>query len=102
MGKATLKYTPPSLQKKVESGRATNTEAKTYYKAENDERAGRVKDILSQMYDEDGADETNLVDLLSDIRHFCDVYAVEFGAADRVAHNHYTCEVVQARTGVTQ
>ncbi len=90
------------MRKKVESGRATNAEAKTYYKAENEERAGRVKDILSQMYDGEGADETNLVDLLSDIRHFCDVYAVEFHAADRVAHNHYTSEVVQAREGVAQ
>ena len=96
------KHTPPSLRAKVESGSATKTEAKAYYRSENEERAGRIKDLLSGMYDSKGADETNLVDLLSDIRHFCDVYAVEFAAADRVAHNHYTCEVVQARTGVAE
>ena len=75
---------------------------KAEYQRENEERAGRVKDILSAQHDEDGGDETNLTDLLADIRHFCDVYAVDFAEADRSAHDHYTAEVVQARTGVPQ
>ena len=75
---------------------------KAEYRRGNEERAGRVKDILLQFYDEAGGDETNLTDLLADIRHFCDLYAVEFAEADRMAHTHYTAEVVEAGTGVPQ
>jgi hypothetical protein len=46
--------------------------------------------------------ETALVDLLANIRHFCDSKQIAFHEADAAAHRHYTSEVVQARTGVEQ
>jgi hypothetical protein len=46
--------------------------------------------------------ETALVDLLANIRHFCDLKQIAFHEADDSAHRHYTAEVVQARTGREQ
>lgn len=92
----------PNLQHKVEAGTATNTEAKMYHRSNNEARAGNVCDILRGRYDRDDDDETKLTDLLSDIRHFCDVYGVDYAVADRADHNHYTAEVAQAQTGVAR
>ena len=36
--------------------------------------------------------EEFVIDMLASLRHFCDTYAVEFGEADRIAHNHYLVE----------
>lgn len=36
--------------------------------------------------------DTDVVDLLTDIMHYCDVYAVDFGAALSSAENHYNAE----------
>src|SRR5438067_3570646 len=46
--------------------------------------------------------QTAIVDLLANVRHFCDAKGIEFHEADDSAHRHYTAEVVQARTGVEQ
>ena len=43
--------------------------------------------------------QTAIVDLLTNVRHFCDAKGIEFHEADDSAHRHYTAEVVQARTG---
>ena len=46
--------------------------------------------------------ETAVTDLLSNIRHFCDIKALAFSELDNCAYGHYVAEVVQARTGVEQ
>ena len=46
--------------------------------------------------------QTGIVDLLANVRHFCDAKGIKFHEADDDAHRHYTAEVVQARTGVEQ
>lgn len=46
--------------------------------------------------------ETAVTDLLANIRHFCDAKGLDFGCLDNDAYGHYSVEVVQARTGVTQ
>ncbi len=33
--------------------------------------------------------EINLRDLLTDLRHWCDLHDIDFDAADRMAKNHY-------------
>ena len=43
-----------------------------------------------------------VIDLLADIRHWCDEAKSQFSELDRTAHMHYTAEVVQARTGEEQ
>jgi hypothetical protein len=45
---------------------------------------------------------TALVDLLANVRHFCDAKGIAFHEADDSAHRHYSAEVVQARTGEEQ
>jgi hypothetical protein len=45
---------------------------------------------------------TALVDLLADIRHYCDSSRIAFHDLDQSAHRHYTAEVVQGRTGEEQ
>jgi hypothetical protein len=37
--------------------------------------------------------ETAVRDLLSDLRHYCDCYAVDFGNEDRIAHSNYLAEL---------
>jgi hypothetical protein len=45
-------------------------------------------------------DFTNaVVDLLADIRHFCEARKIAFDEADHSADRHYIAEVEQARTG---
>ncbi len=44
------------------------------------------------------APENNLAvrDLLADLKHYCDANAIDFYAELKVAHRHYTEEVVEA------
>ena len=44
--------------------------------------------------------ETALTDLLANARHFADSKGLDYFTIDDAAQNHYTVEVVQARTGV--
>lgn len=79
--------------------------SKAKFARENRDRAAYVRGLLEQSTRYSAkteGHETALVDLLSDIRHFCDSRGLNLADIDRVAHNHYTCEVVQARTGVEQ
>lgn len=77
--------------------------AKKRYQKENTARGSEFAEILVTRY---GAtregQETALTDLLADVRHFCDTTGLNFSHVDRRAHEHYTAEVVQARTGVEQ
>jgi len=50
----------------------------------------------------DNEPATAIVDLLADIRHWCDLHGQEFAELDSRAYGHYTTEVVQARTGEEQ
>jgi hypothetical protein len=70
---------------------------------ENSQAAARVDHVLefirTQSMNFDDDDETAIVDLLSDIRHWCDEHAQAFAALDRRAHQHYTTEVVETLKG---
>jgi len=55
--------------------------------------------IRTQGMNFDDDDETAIVDLLADIRHWCDEHAQAYAALDRRAHEHYTTEAVEARKG---
>lgn len=48
------------------------------------------------------ADESQVQDLLTDIRHWCDAHDREFAELDAAAYRHYSAERVQAITGVDQ
>lgn len=54
-------------------------------------RARKIAKAGIQYYGEEEPDEY-AVDFLTDLRHYCDYYGVEFAAADRVAHKHYLKE----------
>ena len=76
------------------------------YRAENKAAAERIDRAFEMMrtqgeYSGSG-DSEDVTDLLADLRHFCDKEGLDFGELDSTAHRHYTAEVVQARTGVTQ
>lgn len=74
--------------------------ARTRYQRENRARTIRVRDILNECYSAKTENsETALTDLLADIRHFCDAKELAFSDVDRRAHEHYSAEIVQARTG---
>ncbi len=60
------------------------------------ERAGTPYDPLRSR-DSYGA---GIVELLVNIRHFCDMKALNFGVLDADAYQRYSAEVVQARTGI--
>ena len=78
--------------------------AKREYRKQNRAASSRVDRVLELIrtqgmsFDED--DETALVDLLTDMRHWCDAHGEGFAALDRRAHAHYTAEVVEARSAM--
>ena len=47
---------------------------------------------------DDESPETFAVDLLADIRHFCDKHQLEFHKLNKLAYGHYTAEVVGERS----
>ncbi len=52
--------------------------------------------LLRAQYD-DGtdADECNIIDMLTDLRHACDTIRLDFATCDLMAYEHY-CEEVQS------
>ena len=86
--------------------RSDRTAEQARYRKENRERAKRIDRMLELMRTQGdydcGGDATDVQDMLSDIRHWCDANKVSFDELDRVAHMHYTAEVVQAHTGEEQ
>ena len=42
----------------------------------------------------DGTEDASLIDLLTDLRHYCDAHGLGFADADRLAHQHYLAELV--------
>jgi hypothetical protein len=63
----------------------------------NQDRADRVTTTLAAYMATKGetpdTPETDLIDLLADIRHFCDTEELALGDLDRIAHGHYLAEV---------
>lgn len=61
-------------------------------------RASALKRILRQTYDEGrGVTATNIVDMLTDLRHLCDAEGLNFADCDRIAREHYRPEFAQGR-----
>ncbi len=56
----------------------------------NSKRVARCADALQSYSDSDA--KLNLVDLLTDTRHWCDQNAESFGELDRTAYQHYLAE----------
>jgi hypothetical protein len=85
----------------------TQAGARKAYRKENERRVRAIARSIRTMYhwpapqSRDGS-STGIIDLLADIRHYCDAYELDFGKLDKTAYRHYTAEVVQARTGEEQ
>ena len=41
--------------------------------------------------------ETTVIDVLADLRHLCDVLEIDFANCDRIGHDHYLCELQEAK-----
>lgn len=53
------------------------------------QRAASLRKILWTIYDDGkGADLANVVDCLTDLRHLCLTYHIDFFRADRAARDH--------------
>ena len=69
--------------------------------AHNKPRAARIAAILEK-YKTEQLGETgpvgseDLVDLLTDIRHYCDAHGLELARHDRMAHENYLYELKHA------
>lgn len=59
-------------------------------------RAKKLRAAMDELYDEAALDDA-LIDLLADARHFADAHGLDFGEADRKAHDHYCLELGWAR-----
>ena len=55
------------------------------------QRAKSLTTILTKTYDPHGAQE-NVTDMLTDLRHLCDVKGWDFADLDRQAYQHYRTE----------
>ncbi len=69
----------------------------TYSNPTNESRAAKAIQALSG-YDHGDDLHTNIVDLLSDLRHLCGLHGLDFGNLDRVAYQHYCAEIHNVRT----
>lgn len=64
----------------------------------NDDRSGRAADLLliySQRHDKGEDEETTFTDLLADLMHYADTYAIEWDGAVSRARMHYVAEVCE-------
>jgi hypothetical protein len=65
------------------------------YESRSAQRAGAVEDLMMIYRERNEAEHehgTNAVDLLTDLRHWCDVYAVNFHQACDMSYQHYLAE----------
>ncbi|QOJ14000.1 MAG: hypothetical protein HRU75_04820 [Planctomycetia bacterium] len=58
----------------------------------NAERAERFDQALAR-YNDEYDTVANLIDLLADARHWCDLHEQCYGDLDRIAHDHYLAEL---------
>ena len=63
-------------------------------------RAKKLRAAMEELYDEAAPDDA-LTDLLADARHFADAHGLDFGEADRKAHDHYCGELGWTRHSET-
>lgn len=57
----------------------------------NRHRVKRIRQTINAHYDVfDNA--ASVIDLLADIRHFCNAKRLEFHTLERIAHSHYAAE----------
>jgi len=63
----------------------------------NSDRVRRARSALCSAYDPYQEGKDALVDLLADLRHYCDSHGWDFADADRVAHDHYLIELAEGR-----
>ena len=68
------------------------------YAKENRERAKRAAKVLGGY--SGGADdlESDIADLLADLRHLCDGLGLDFAELDKCGYRHYSAERVRAAT----
>ena len=88
------------VQKRTKEDRAL-AKRRRAYREQNEVRAERITKLIGYPSTQ-GDSKQAVIDLLADIRHWCDEAKSQFYKLDRVAHMHYTAEVVQARTGEEQ
>jgi hypothetical protein len=55
------------------------------------QRAKSLTTLLNKTYDPHGA-RRNVIDMLTDLRHLCDVKGWDFADLDRHAYQHYVTE----------
>ena len=55
------------------------------------QRAKSLTTVLNKTYDPYG-EWCNIIDVLTDLRHLCDVNGWDFAELDRRAYNHYVTE----------
>ena len=65
----------------------------------NKDRVKRVAAALKTYRGADNISDKNEMvrDLLSDLRHYCDYYKIEFHVEDQTAYENYICEVDESR-----
>lgn len=62
----------------------------------NNERAAKVAEKVKGYAGEKAEDvEADVVDLLVDLRHYCDAVGLDFGRLNRTARHHHEAEVGQ-------
>ena len=72
-----------------------------------EDRCRQIEEIASTPFGEQYADgegriveaEAFVIDLLADLRHFCDGRGLDFGRLDPVAYQHYSEETREERLG---
>ena len=64
----------------------------------NATRAHRCAKAIALYGNRDPNPATQLIDLLADIRHWCDRHGEDFARLDRLAYDHYLTELHDERT----
>ena len=62
----------------------------------NKQRAARTAKLLRQ-YNKYDLPESCLIDILADVRHWCDWHGHDFAKLDREAFGHYVAEISEEK-----
>ena len=60
---------------------------------DNENRAKRAQRAVNLILKDPRSYEERVTDLLTDLRHFCDYYHLDWAQVDRTAYQHYAAEV---------
>ena len=79
----------------VHAGAVANHEGRVATRGTTTQQRARVlRRLLARAYDPGkGADPENIADMLTDLRHLCDVQGLDFGECDRIAYQNYLSEM---------